>query len=56
MNNEDRSEVGHRAVPNADDVIVEAWAPSRSGCLEDIALLTATDEGTAHGGSPEPRS
>jgi SHS2 domain-containing protein len=27
---------GHRMLPHTADVIVEAWAPSRSGCLEEL--------------------
>ncbi len=27
---------GHRVLPHTADVIVEAWAPSRSGCLEEL--------------------
>jgi SHS2 domain-containing protein len=49
MNNEDRSEVGHRAVPNADDVIVEAWAPTRSGCLEELVLGVVSTFTDTHG-------
>ena len=36
MNNRVRTEVGHRVLPHTADVIVEAWAPSRSGCLEEL--------------------
>jgi SHS2 domain-containing protein len=27
---------GHRVLPHTADVIVEAWAPTRSGCLEQL--------------------
>ena len=30
------TETGHRALPHTADLIVEAWAPSRSGCLEEL--------------------
>ncbi len=36
MNNRVRTEVGHRVLPHTADVIVEEWAPSRSGCLEEL--------------------
>jgi SHS2 domain-containing protein len=36
MNNQLHSDVGHRALRQTNDVIVEAWAPSRSGCLEEL--------------------
>jgi SHS2 domain-containing protein len=29
-------EAGHRVLPHTADVIVEAWAPSRAGCLEEL--------------------
>jgi SHS2 domain-containing protein len=29
-------EAGHRVLPHTADVIVEAWAPSRSSCLEEL--------------------
>jgi SHS2 domain-containing protein len=29
-------EAGHRVLAHTADVIVEAWAPSRSGCLEEL--------------------
>jgi SHS2 domain-containing protein len=29
-------DTGHRVLPHTADVIVEAWAPSRSGCLEEL--------------------
>jgi SHS2 domain-containing protein len=34
--NEGRGEVGHRVLPQTAGVIVEAWSPSRSGCLEEL--------------------
>jgi Uncharacterized conserved protein len=36
MTNRVRTEVGHRVLPHTADVIVEAWAPSRGGCLEEL--------------------
>jgi SHS2 domain-containing protein len=36
MNHEVRTEIGHRLVPHSSDMIVEAWAPTRSGCLEEL--------------------
>ena len=36
MNNAARAEIGHRLVPRTAGVIVEAWAPTRSGCLEEL--------------------
>ena len=46
---------GHRVLPHTADVIVEAWAPTRAGCLEalvrgvvdtfaDVGTVTATRE------------
>jgi SHS2 domain-containing protein len=32
----DGTEAGHRVLPHTADVIVEAWAASRSGCLEEL--------------------
>jgi SHS2 domain-containing protein len=32
----DRSRIGHRILPHTADVIVEAWAPTRSECLEQV--------------------
>ena len=34
--NEAGTEIGHRVMPHTADMIVEAWAPSRSGCLEEL--------------------
>lgn len=31
-----RTGAGHRVLPHTADVIVDAWAPSRSGCLEEL--------------------
>jgi signal-transduction protein with cAMP-binding, CBS, and nucleotidyltransferase domain len=39
MNHEVRTEIGHRLVPHSSDMIVEAWAPTRSGCLEDTGKV-----------------
>jgi SHS2 domain-containing protein len=36
VNEHVRAEVGHHLLPHTADVIVEAWAPSRSGCLEEL--------------------
>ena len=30
------TETGHRVLPHTADLIVEAWAPSRAGCLEEL--------------------
>ncbi len=30
------TETGHRVLPHTADLIVEAWAPSCSGCLEEL--------------------
>ncbi len=55
MNGHVDTETGHRVLPHTADVIVEAWAPSRAGCLEelvrgvvdtfaDVGSVTATRE------------
>ena len=36
MNDHVGIEVGHRVLSHTADVIVEAWAPSRSSCLEEL--------------------
>lgn len=36
MSNQVGTEIGHRVLPPTADVTVEAWAPSRSGCLEEL--------------------
>ena len=36
MNNRVDTEAGHRVLPHTADVIVEAWAPTRAGCLEEL--------------------
>jgi SHS2 domain-containing protein len=36
MRNRIDAEVGHRVLPHTADVIVEAWAPTRAGCLEEL--------------------
>jgi protein archease len=36
MNGPVDTETGHRVRPHTADVIVEAWAPSRAGCLEEL--------------------
>jgi SHS2 domain-containing protein len=36
MNNRVNTETGHRVLPHTVDVIVEAWAPTRAGCLEEL--------------------
>jgi len=36
MTDETRTETGHRVLPHTADVIVEAWASTRSGCLEEL--------------------
>ena len=55
MNGRADAEMGHRVLPHTADVIVEAWAASRAGCLEelvrgvvdtfaDVARVSATRE------------
>jgi SHS2 domain-containing protein len=40
---------GHRALPHTADVILEAWAPTREGCIvEAVAALVASFVDTAH--------
>jgi SHS2 domain-containing protein len=36
MNTRSDSSAGHRVLPHTADVIVEAWAPTRSDCLEEL--------------------
>jgi SHS2 domain-containing protein len=36
MSNQVGTEIGHRVLPPTADVTVEAWAPSRRGCLEEL--------------------
>ena len=36
MNEPVATETGHRVLPHTADVIVEAWAPTRAGCLEEL--------------------
>jgi SHS2 domain-containing protein len=36
MNTSSSTAVGHRLLPHTADVIVESWAPTRSGCLEQL--------------------
>jgi SHS2 domain-containing protein len=36
MSNPVRTEAGHHVLTHAGDVTIEAWAPSRSGCLEEL--------------------
>jgi SHS2 domain-containing protein len=46
----DGSDHGHRLMPHTADVIVEAWAPSRAGCLEELlrgVVETFADTGGA---------
>lgn len=31
-------ERGHRLVPHTADIIIEAWAPNRIGCLEEVCV------------------
>lgn len=47
--NEDAS--GHRAVPHTADLRIEAWAPTREGCIAEAVLGTVEsflDTSTAH--------
>jgi SHS2 domain-containing protein len=42
-------DTGHRVLPHTADVIVEAWAPNRAGCLEELVrgvVDTFADVGT----------
>lgn len=40
---------GHRTLPHTADLIVEAWAPTRAGCLaEAVAALTDSYADTSH--------
>jgi hypothetical protein len=39
MNDQARAEIGHRFAPRAAGVIVEAWAPTRSECLEELEAV-----------------
>lgn len=41
-------DTGHRVLPHTADVLVEAWAPSRSACLEELVrgvVATFVDTG-----------
>jgi SHS2 domain-containing protein len=43
------TEMGHRLLPHTADLIVEAWAPSRASCLEELVrgvVDTFADVGT----------
>ena len=58
MNDQPRGRGGHRTVFGADGgVIVEGWAPSRSGCLEELVrgfVSTLAETSKAGGGSALP--
>jgi SHS2 domain-containing protein len=48
---------GHRSLPHTADLIFEAWAPTKHGCLaEAVKALVETfaDPGTSGGGRPLP--
>nr|WP_173405656.1 archease [Streptomyces sp. SID5468] len=36
----DRAERGHRALPHTADLRIEAWAPTREGCLAEAVAAT----------------
>lgn len=45
----DAIRAGHRTLPHTADLIVEAWAPTRAGCLaEAVAALTDSYADTSH--------
>ena len=49
MNGRAARGMGHRVLPHTADLIVEAWAPSRAGCLEELVrgvVDTFADVGT----------
>ena len=46
---DDATRAGHRTLPHTADLIVEAWAPTRAGCLaEAVAALTDSYADTSH--------
>lgn len=53
----DESEAGHRTVPHTADLRVEAWAPTREGCIAQAVLGTVDsflDTSSAHPSRTHP--